>query len=103
MLRRRLCRAEEAVEGELRPFRLPGVTWPVLVTRLHGRIVAIPGVCPHEDVGLADGELRDGCIVCPGHGWHFDLQDGRCLHDGALQLRRYKVSMIDDEVWIDLL
>ncbi len=103
MLRRRLCSASEVVAGELRAFRLPGVTWPIIATRLDGQIVATPGVCPHEDVGLADGELAGDCVVCPGHGWHFDLRTGRCLHDGALELRRYKVTLVGDEVWIDLL
>ncbi len=103
MLRRRVCREDEVVAGELRAFRLPGVTWPVIATRIDGQIVVTPGVCPHEDVGLAEGYLDDDCLVCPGHGWHFDLRDGHCLHHSALTLRRYKVSLVAGDVWIDLL
>jgi 3-phenylpropionate/trans-cinnamate dioxygenase ferredoxin subunit len=59
-------------------------------------------VCPHEDVDLTGGDL-DGCILtCPGHGYRFDLPSGRCLHDPELQLRRFPVTILDGEVWADL-
>ena len=102
-LRVRVCAASDVVDGELRAFAVDGVTWPVIVTRAGDELVAVPGVCPHEDVALATGELRDGAIVCAGHGYAFDLRTGRCVHDPALLLRRYPVTLIDGEVWVDLL
>jgi nitrite reductase/ring-hydroxylating ferredoxin subunit len=101
-LRVRVCAVSDVVDGELRAFAVDGVTWPVIVTRVDGELVAVPGVCPHEDVALATGELRDGAIVCAGHGYAFDLRTGRCAHDPALLLRNYPVTLIDGEVWADL-
>jgi nitrite reductase/ring-hydroxylating ferredoxin subunit len=76
----------------------------VLVVWIEDEIVAMPGVCPHEDVGLAEGELgEDGVLTCPGHGYRFELATGRCEHDAALQLRRYPVTVVGEEVWVDLL
>ncbi|HVV82479.1 MAG TPA: Rieske 2Fe-2S domain-containing protein [Kofleriaceae bacterium] len=102
MLRARLCRVDEVPVGAVAAFPVPGLTWPVLATRLDGEIVATAGVCPHEDVGLADGDLDGGCLTCPGHGYVFDLRTGACAHDARLHLRRYKVSVVGDDVWIDL-
>ena len=34
---------------------------------LSGLLVA-PNACPHLGASLADGHLRDGCLVCPWHG-----------------------------------
>lgn len=102
MLRARLARTDEITAGALAAFRVPGVTWPVLATIVDGEIVATAGVCPHEDVGLADGDLDDACLTCPGHGYVFDLRTGACAHDARLVLRRYKVTVIDGDVWIDL-
>lgn len=102
-LRVRVCRVSEVVDGELRAFAVPGVTWPVMVTRLHGALVAMPGVCPHEDVGLADGDLVGNAVICPGHGYAFDLTTGRCKHDPGLHLRRYAITQLDGELWVDLL
>jgi nitrite reductase/ring-hydroxylating ferredoxin subunit len=102
-LRVKVCRLGELAEGELRAFAVTGVTWPVIVTIVDGELHACPGVCPHEDVGLADGELTGATITCPGHGYAFDLRTGRCRHDPGLELRRYPVTLVGDEVWVDLL
>jgi nitrite reductase/ring-hydroxylating ferredoxin subunit len=102
-LRVRVCTLGDVVDGALRAFAVPGVTWPVIVTRVDGALVAVAGVCPHEDVALADGELRGAAIVCPGHGYAFDVRTGRCQHDPGLELRRYPITQLGDEVWVDLL
>lgn len=102
-LRVRVCRVDEVVRGEIRAFRVAGVTWPVIVTYLDVGIVATAGVCPHEDVALAGGYLDGQVIVCPGHGYGFDLTTGKCRHDASLVLRRYAVTVVGDEVWVDLL
>lgn len=102
-LRVRVCRLADVADGELRAFAVSGVTWPVIVTRLAGELVAVPGVCPHEDVALADGHLDGAVIVCPGHGYRFDLGTGRCAHDPDLELRRYPITLVGDELWVDLL
>jgi nitrite reductase/ring-hydroxylating ferredoxin subunit len=102
-LRVRVCKLADVVAEELRAFQVTGVTWPVIVTIIDGELVAVPGVCPHEDVGLAGGGLVGGAIVCPGHGWAFDLRTGRCKHEPALELRRYPITLVGDDVWVDLL
>ena len=102
-LRVRVCRIQDVVAGELRAFRVSGVTWPVIVTIVDGELVAVPGVCPHEDVALADGDLEGPQLRCPGHGYLFDLHTGRCAHDPGLELRRYPITRVGDEIWVDLL
>jgi toluene monooxygenase system ferredoxin subunit len=102
-LRVRVCRLADVVDDELRAFSVDGVTWPVIVTRVTGELVACPGVCPHEDVALADGELRGASIICPGHSYAFDLHTGRCAHDPDLELRRYPITVVGDDVFVDLL
>ena len=102
-LRVRVCTVGDVVAGELRAFKVHGVTWPVIVTIVEGELVACPGVCPHEDVALYDGDLEGTEIRCPGHSYLFDLRTGRCRHDPGLILRRYPITRIGDEVWADLL
>jgi toluene monooxygenase system ferredoxin subunit len=99
----RVCRLADVSAGELRAFAVKGMTWPVIVTIVGCELVALPGVCPHEDVGLVDGELEGSTVICPGHGYRFDLHTGRCAHDAGLALRRYPVTVIGDEIWVELL
>jgi nitrite reductase/ring-hydroxylating ferredoxin subunit len=91
-------------DGALRGFDVPGVTWPIMVARVCGQLVAFAGVCPHADVSLADyGSLAGRELTCRVHGYRFDLHTGRCAHAPKLQLRRYRVTIIDTAVWVDLL
>jgi nitrite reductase/ring-hydroxylating ferredoxin subunit len=102
-LRVRVCTLAEVAPGRLNRFDVAGVTWPVLVAWVDGELIACPGVCPHEDVALSDGDLEGSQVRCPGHGYLFDLHTGRCKHDPGLHLRRYPITLVDDEVWVDLL
>ncbi len=61
-----VCRVGDIAPGQLRAFPVAGVTWPVIVTIVDGEILACPGVCPHEDVALAGGDLTGATITCPG-------------------------------------
>lgn len=36
-------------------------------------------LCIHRGTALSLGEVTDGCLVCPYHGWRFDI-DGACVH-----------------------
>jgi len=50
---------------------------------------AVDGVCPHRGGLLGEGEVEDGCIVCPIHFWKFSLEDGRAVVGrGGIQVHR---------------
>jgi nitrite reductase/ring-hydroxylating ferredoxin subunit len=103
-LRVRACRLDEVVPEQLRAFAVTGATWPVIVTYSQGELVAFPGVCPHDDVPLEEyGVLSEGTLQCRVHGYRFDVVSGKCEHMPALRLRRYKITLVDDEVWVDLM
>ena len=103
-LRVRVCTVADVAPGALRGFAVAGVTWPVMVTQVDGQLIAFPGVCPHDDVSLVEyGALDHAELHCRVHGYRFDLHTGRCEHMPQLHLRRYKVTLIDDDVWVDLL
>lgn len=39
--------------------------------------VALLDRCPHRDIALSLGVVKDGMLVCPGHFWRFNLQTGQ--------------------------
>jgi nitrite reductase/ring-hydroxylating ferredoxin subunit len=103
-LRVRVCRIEDVVPDQLRGFAVTGVTWPVIVTIVDDQMYAFPGVCPHDDVPLADyGVLAGRELTCRVHGFRFDVATGTCAYAPKLYLRRYPITIVDDEVWVDLL
>lgn len=103
-LRVRVCEVADVEPNKLRGFAVQGVTWPVMVTMLDDAVIAFPGVCPHDDVSLVDyGVLENRELRCRVHGYRFDLDTGGCEHVPQLHLRRYRVTLVGTEVWVDLL
>jgi len=102
-LRLRLCRRDQLPTEGLAAFELAELTQPVLAGVIDGQVIAAAGICPHEDVALIDGSLDGTRLTCPGHGYQFDLTSGACGHDPSLVLRRYPVTLVGDQVWIELI
>ncbi|MCB9395564.1 MAG: Rieske 2Fe-2S domain-containing protein [Acidimicrobiaceae bacterium] len=59
------------------PVTLLG-TKVVLYLAAGGEIVAAPDRCPHREAPLTKGHVKDGCLVCPYHGWTFG-DGGTCV------------------------
>lgn len=50
---------------------------PLVLFRFNGKVHALIDRCPHRGAPLSKGSVRDGCLVCPYHGWSFK-GDGSC-------------------------
>lgn len=46
------------------------------IFNLGGRFVTIENQCPHKGGPLCDGIVSGAVVVCPLHGWRFDLNSG---------------------------
>lgn len=55
-----------------------------------GALFAVENRCPHRNGPLSDGIMGDGKVVCPLHGYKFDLTTGRQI-DGQECIKVYKV------------
>ena len=83
--------------GVLRAAEIVGV--PVLLTRTDDGIVALAARCTHRGGPLHEGELRDGCVVCPWHGSTFAL-DGSVVQGPATRPQpAYEVRVTDGQVY----
>lgn len=72
----------------------------VAVFRTGREVYAVSNICPHQHTALIyDGFIEDGCVVCPAHGWMFNLQTGR-LPSGSRGLDSYPAKVIDGNVFI---
>ncbi|RMY53874.1 hypothetical protein D0863_13809 [Hortaea werneckii] len=113
----RIIRAPSQVDTqeELRELTLEGgqqsvsQTPQVLLFRYRDKIHAIDHSCPHQSYPLSRGNLYDiedfgivlsAGIVCPKHGWSFDLHTGQSDR-GKYQLGVYEVDVrAGEEVWV---
>ncbi len=91
------------------------------VFRVKGQLVAYENRCMHQGGPVCTGEIvsryeqvvnDDGTVagerfddtephlVCPWHGWEYDLANGRCAADRRFRLRRYPVTTRDGDVYV---
>jgi nitrite reductase/ring-hydroxylating ferredoxin subunit len=67
-----------------------------------GHVFACGAICPHEDGPLAEGWLEGDVVVCPWHGFDFELATGRCRVDPELSVPVFPARVHDDGVEVDL-
>ena len=67
-----------------------------------GRFHATSPLCPHEDGPLAEGWIEGDAVVCPWHGFDFELETGRCRVDEGLAITVYPVRVTGGDIEVDL-
>jgi 3-phenylpropionate/trans-cinnamate dioxygenase ferredoxin subunit len=93
----KICKVSELKENQGKRFLVNDVD--VAVFKVNGEIFILNNVCPHQHTSVIyDGFIEDGCVVCPAHGWMFNLKTGN-QPTGAKGLDSYPVKIIDDEIF----
>jgi len=72
----------------------------IAVFKSNGNIFALSNICPHQQTALIyDGFIEEGCVVCPAHGWKFDLRTGN-KKSGSRSLDSYEVKIVDEIIYV---
>ncbi|MFB6135410.1 MAG: Rieske (2Fe-2S) protein [Halobacteriaceae archaeon] len=106
-----VCPAADLPPGERRVVEVGGRS--VGVFNVDGEYHALTNVCPHQRAPLCEGTLtgttsaegvddveweRDGeVLVCPWHGWEFDVTTGESVFDP----HRWSVTTYETDVLAD--
>jgi nitrite reductase/ring-hydroxylating ferredoxin subunit len=70
----------------------------IVVVRTGESVTAFEDVCPHAKWRLSDGELVNGLLECPGHGWEFCPDTGECVTVPAHCLKAVTVTRLGERV-----
>ena len=89
-------------EGEARVVTAGGVE--VALVLAHGRYRAFSNACRHRQGPIGEGhvDLREGVVICPFHGWQYDLDTGKARLNPLAKLDCYKVEVVGAEVRVTL-
>jgi len=73
----------------------------IAVFLVAGEIFALSNHCPHQHTALIyDGFLEDDCVVCPVHGWMFNLKTGKTPLGGN-GLETYETMLKGTDVYVE--
>ncbi|SCW34072.1 nitrite reductase (NADH) small subunit [Sphingobium faniae] len=74
----------------------------ILIFLVDDRPVATAARCPHAQGPLHQGEICGSQLICPWHGWTFNLPSGSCEEDPDLFLKTYKVECEGDDILVSV-
>lgn len=88
-------------EKHIKSYRLLGKFIGV-VRKEDGRFFATEVGCKHQRADLTKGEVDGMIVICPRHGWQYDLESGRCLNHDSAELRKYPLKIENGDIYISL-
>ena len=75
----------------------------IVVFNIAEKLFAIGDICSHDDGPVGDGELQDHEVICPRHGAHFDVRNGKALTlPAVVDIPAYPVRIIDGQIEVGL-
>ncbi len=71
----------------------------IAVFKIDEEIFVVSNICPHQHSPLIyDSYVEDECVVCPAHGWMFNIRTGKTpMGYGGLDI--FEVKIIENDVY----
>ena len=92
-------RGDEIAERAAKLVRVKGEEMAVF--KNDGKLYGIQNICPHEGGQLCNGWIEGGEVVCPLHGYKFDLKTGACSTDPSLKVKVFRLVAQGEEVTVE--
>jgi len=94
----RVARVDEVPPGTAKVVVAAGQG--IALFNVGGTFFALSNTCLHRGGPVGEGELTEGVVTCPWHGWEYDVRTGRNTINPAATLRRFDVRVEGEEVLV---
>lgn len=115
----RIGKLDDLKDGDYRIVAID--KFEVGIFHINGKLVAYENRCPHYDGPVCQGKIfnrveevisdekchvglrfgKELHIVCPWHGWEFNLETGIHPGDKYMKLRKVKVEVRDGDIYVE--
>ena len=97
----RVCAQSELPSaGKVLEFSAAGRA--LCVANIDGAISVLDAICPHEGGPLGEGAIESGRVVCPWHGYAFDVHTGEAQDDPAVKAEILEAKVENGELRVKL-
>ncbi|MGP0566957.1 Rieske (2Fe-2S) protein [Nitrospina sp. 32_T5] len=100
MAKYKVCKTSDLAEGQGNKYEVNGQD--IAVYHVDGQFWATADFCPHRGGSLGYGRLDGKTVICPSHGWQFDITTGECLNNVSGEVNTFEVSVEGDDVFVEL-
>ena len=96
-----ICSMDELKESIGKKFIINDIE--IAIFKINSEVFAVSNICPHQQTHLIfDGFIEDEFVVCPAHGWKFNLRTGK-KDSGSNGLQVYPVEIADDRIFVKVM
>ncbi|MBI1884294.1 MAG: Rieske (2Fe-2S) protein [Chlamydiae bacterium] len=74
----------------------------IALFNVEGSFYAIENTCKHRGGPLGEGSLEGKEVICPWHGWQYNVTTGECTTSPSISQAKYNVKVEGEEVWVEL-
>lgn len=72
----------------------------IALFNLEGNIYGLENVCPHQGGPVGEGDIEEGVVTCPWHGWQFDITTGASQNMPGEFAKKIDLIIEGDEIFI---
>src|SRR3569832_2474838 len=92
----RICNTAEIPSNGMKDYDVEGGL-KVLIANAGDCYYAYQGICPHQEVCLAEGYYDGAVLTCHQHLWQWDITTGKAIGLAEAPLEKYEVKVEDSE------
>jgi 3-phenylpropionate/trans-cinnamate dioxygenase ferredoxin component len=96
----KLADAADVRPGEGRTVEVGGRT--LAVFNIDGQYFALDNTCLHRGGPLGEGDIDGRVVICPWHGWRWDVTTGANVNNPAVKVTCFPVTVEAGAVYAEL-
>ena len=93
-----VAKLAEVPPGVCKSVEVQGVF--IVLCNVRGTVYALDNTCPHAGGPLGEGTLRGELIVCPWHGWRFNVRTGERPENPDFKVTRCQVRIEGEAIQV---
>jgi nitrite reductase/ring-hydroxylating ferredoxin subunit len=95
----RAAKLAEIPAGTIREFHVEGRA--IALANVGGKFYAIDNTCLHRAGPLGQGVLNGKVVICPWHGWQYDVTTGKVVQNPAVGVDCYPTEVRGADLFVD--
>lgn len=95
----RICNSAEIPTNGMKGYDIEGGL-KILIANAGDCYYAYQGICPHQEVCLAEGYYDGAVLTCHQHLWQWDITTGKAIGLAEAPLEKYEVKVEDGEIFV---
>jgi nitrite reductase (NADH) small subunit len=96
----KVAEVSEIDDGKSKVVRAEGRT--LALFRVKDQFFALNNACLHRGGPLGEGNLEGYKVVCPWHGWNYDVRTGAFEIISTLKVKSYPVRLEGNAILVEL-